>query len=533
MLQTFDTQIISTAFKYLQSLNVNITQTTLRKNLEENPFFPSLFSLNQVFDRLNVPNATYRIPAEQADQLEAPFVAYMKNQPTGKDFVLVTDYGKETVTYYQNNKKKHLLLSKFLEDWENIIFVAEKESDSGEREYAKNKQQEKRAASAQIALISGGIAIYALFSLLFFQSTGLTYTSVSIWIIKTLGVVAAIPLLMYEIDHRNALVKQICTAGRNTDCHAVLGSKAAKILGISWSEMGLFYFAATFLLLFLPATWATKAAMVAIISALAAPYIVFSIYYQWRIVKQWCLMCLMVQAVLLLEVLWSIPAYWWNAYSPILEAYHFIWVIIAVAFPIVAWYALKPLLAQFKKGKNYTDAYHRLLYNPDVFDGILDKQQVIPNNYNHIGIEVGNPNARHTIVKVCNPYCGPCASAHPNLESIIERNKDIKLKIIFTSSNKEADRGGIVVRHLMAIAAKGDAQLTQKALDDWYLPPVKDYEKFADKYPLNGEVEAQKDKIDAMSDWCEKTNIRFTPTIFIDGKQLPETYSIEELKHIF
>ena len=71
-----------------------------------------------------------------------------------------------------------------------------------------------------------------------------------------------------------------------------------------------------------------------------------------------------------------------------------------------------------------------------------------------------------------------------------------------------------------------------KVLDDWYGAEKKEYEKFADAYPLNGELIKQGKKLEAMYEWSEKTNIEATPTFFIDGYQLPGIYKIEDLKHL-
>lgn len=49
---------------------------------------------------------------------------------------------------------------------------------------------------------------------------------------------------------------------------------------------------------------------------------------------------------------------------------------------------------------------------------------------------------------------------------------------------------------------------------------------------MNGEVEKQKETLEAMATWCKEAGITYTPTIFINGKRLPETYSIDELKNI-
>ena len=84
---------------------------------------------------------------------------------------------------------------------------------------------------------------------------------------------------------------------------------------------------------------------------------------------------------------------------------------------------------------------------------------------------------------------------------------------------------------MLAIAEKVDEIKTQKALDDWYLAETKDYERFAAKYPMTGELLKQGDKIEAMSKWCKAMGISFTPTIFINGYQLPDAYNIEDVQY--
>jgi protein-disulfide isomerase len=84
----------------------------------------------------------------------------------------------------------------------------------------------------------------------------------------------------------------------------------------------------------------------------------------------------------------------------------------------------------------------------------------------------------------------------------------------------------------MGIASKGKTDYTRQALDDWYLPEVKDYAAFAEKYPLNGELTKQGETIKAMEAWCEEEQITHTPTIFINGLELPEAYSVEDLKYV-
>ena len=118
------------------------------------------------------------------------------------------------------------------------------------------------------------------------------------------------------------------------------------------------------------------------------------------------------------------------------------------------------------------------------------------------------------------------------LEEIIERNPDYNVKVIFNASSKSDDAPAMVVKHLLAVAAKGNNGQTRRALDDWYMAETKEYSSFATKYPMNGELKQQEAGIDAMASWCREAEITYTPTLYIHGKRLPDTYSIEELKNI-
>lgn len=205
--------------------------------------------------------------------------------------------------------------------------------------------------------------------------------------------------------------------------------------------------------------------------------------------------------------------------------------LLSLLTPIIIWYFLKLLFQKAKQEPLYKAAYKRLLYNPDTFNQLLQQQMAAPDGYQDLGITLGNPHASNTIIKVCNPYCGPCASAHPVLDEIIRQNSDYKLKLIFTASNDKDDKRGVAARHLLAIH-KTSPELTEKSLDDWYLAEKKDYDTFSEKFPLNGELKQQEEEINEMKKWCDKAEISFTPTIYINGHRLPEKYSVQELKYI-
>lgn len=536
MALSYNTGVPDVISYYLQVLKVRVTHTALKRQLEKDSFFPSLFSIKNTLDRFRVPNAAFNISHDHWKELQAPFVTYITTEDKGKDFVLVTEIAQDKVTYFAGEPGLVTVPeNKFLESWQNIVLVAEPDSESGDPAYQSSLAREKKTSalkklSAACLLVLLSISIY-LFS--YSSGGGLFFTGAFILFTKLAGIGLATLLLMHESKRSLKIVKNLCTGGRQINCDAVLNSKAAGIAGFTWSEAGFFYFTATTLYLLSPAfELSGKLFWLAGSALIVSPYILFSIYYQYRVVKQWCPLCLAVQVVLALEAGWAIRTFSTTPVKPHYLLPMLLLILSCILLPVTVWYFVKPLLNASGKLRQYKRAYERLLYNPEQFENLLSQQESAPEGWQSIGITVGNPKATSTILKICNPNCGPCALAHPELEAVVENNPNINLKVIFTTSTAEDDPGLKPVKHLLAIAGKNDQALTKKALDEWYGAPEKKYEVFAKKFPMNGELSQQDAKINAMHEWCKKAGIAGTPTVFINGKRLPENYQISELKHI-
>jgi uncharacterized membrane protein len=349
------------------------------------------------------------------------------------------------------------------------------------------------------------------------------------YFISLIGVIVTSLLLWYEIDKNNPLLQKVCTGIVKGNCNAILTGKAAKVFSwLSWSEVGFFYFSGCLLtLLFLP----SGIIIVSWLGILALPYTVFSIYYQWRIAKQWCVLCLAVQALLLLGGVNILT----NDFLSLFESSFYLHIfngLALFALPVLVWYSAKPFILKLQEAKSTKRQYLRLKFDIVTFETLLKKQKKITMSTGGMGIDIGNQNAYHEIIKVCNPYCGPCAKAHPKIDEIVEHNRNVRAKIIFTVPNDENNKALKPVKHLLAIAAQNDEHEIKKALDDWYLPDEKDYKAFAEKYKVNEEFDNQNGKIEEMYNWCKAIDIAYTPTIFLNGYQLPDAYSVEDLEYI-
>lgn len=526
---------IAVTIQLLKRLNVKVTESAVSSAMEYHPDYPSLFSISDSLNRWHVNNLALQVKAEQLHDLPLPFIAHLK-KGSGY-FTLVTKLDSESIFHIsENGKEVQQKKNLFIEKWSGIVLVAEADEKSGEVNYKKQRREElfyeNRLLAVLVALITFSLAFnYVSIPV----NSPLSFLPLVLLQLKIVGSLVTGILLWYEIDKSNPLLKEICSGGTKTNCDAVLDSKGSKLFGlISWSEIGFFYFASGLLFLLISTANVTDAFnLLSWLALLACPYILYSVFYQWRIVKKWCPLCLLVQGILALE---SVVAYWGfrrgELYLMSYKAstfYHFIFV---MALILVSWLLIKPLLLKAQQVMTITKENIRLKYNSDIFQTLLVKQKLITELPLGLGITLGNPEAKHTLIKVCNPYCNPCAKAHPVLEQLLASRSDIKVQIIFTAMDDDRDRRAEPVKHLMAISEKGDNELMQKALGDWYNANEKNYQAFAAKYVMNGALKTQGHKLQAMYKWCETTNVEFTPTYFLNGYQLPELYKLNDLKYL-
>lgn len=519
---------VKAVITFLKLLNVKVNSKTVNETLQNHPNWPSLLCISDTLNKWNIANGVGKIEPTHIDELPTPFMAYTVNKE--RPLAIVTNITESIIEKRQTSYNKIELQNKtdFIKAWEGIYIIAETNEHSGEPNY---KYSKRRAVLSSIIPVTA-IAVILIVSLIKINKIAIAATSqIGIYfqyLILLAGVAVTSLLLWYEIDKSNPILNKVCSGIAKGNCTAILTGKQAKVFSwLSWSEVGFFYFTGS-LVTFLALEKSLH--LLAWLSLLALPYTIFSIYYQWRIAMQWCVLCLAVQALLLLGAVNSFVS---NFLFPIPQfsfAYIFGCLLLFAITPLL-WFTLKPYVLRLQEVKNTKREYLRIKFNVEIFETLLKKQKAITLATEGIGIDIGNPVANHTIIKVCNPYCGPCARAHPKIEELIDQNKNIRAKIIFTTANEETNPAVKPVRHLLAIAEQNNVEKIRQALDDWYLPKNKDYTQFAKKYPINGELIKQEHKIEKMAKWCKAMDVFATPTFFIDGYELPDAYSIEDLQY--
>jgi uncharacterized membrane protein/thiol-disulfide isomerase/thioredoxin len=515
--------------RLLESLRVPFTQKFLKEKILTHPQYPSLLAITDTLEEYGLDLAAVKLGADRLDDFPLPGIVQV-NLAGGSHFNTVTAVSEDRVSLFdEKGEKKVLSRLDFLKIWTGVSLLAEVGKDFPEPEIRQKNRDWQifkgiLLVFAVASLLRLGLSLVAGWNYWPDQSDSVIF--LLYFLVKLTGLVVAGALLWYQNDRGNPTLQKFCSGGKRADCNEVLDSRAFQLLEgrINPSLIAFAYFLAGIgTLVDLPSsiTW------LAGLSLATLPVVGYSFYYQARVIKKWCKFCLLIQGVLVLEVLTVLGG---TFGSSRLELQSIVFFMLLFTGVIIGGALIKPLLGQEDKIYQTKRDLAKLKSNKELFEAALFRSRRIVNKTEGLGILLKGKISKYQVIKVCNPYCGPCARVHPVLENLFDRG-NIDLQILFTPGTGD-DVKNKAIRHLIAIDGKGDHEYTRIALDDWYNDGKKNYKAFASRYPMNGELSQQERKLEAMRGWCEKEKITHTPTLFVNGYELPSEYGVEDLKYL-
>ncbi len=485
----------------------------LKDRLLSHPDYPSIASITDTLDDLGIDNAAMVVDKEKVIELPVPFLAlgYAKNE----SFTIVND----TLTF---------LRSAGFKDWNGIVVVGERPALWSRKENSAWLEKEKR----KMELFQWVIAACSLFvvAMIVFNFSWLTCI---LLLSSFAGLFISALLMQQELGYTNPIAEKLCGVGENTDCSTVTTSKGAKLpFGFSWADVGVVYFSSLCLSLsisILTGNSADVKGVLPLVSVLSLPFTIYSVYYQWKVVGKWCTLCLLILAVLWTQAVGLFSAGFFPAFGASI-ANGLMQVTFIILFTGTLWLLLcKPLLVDNKKLRNKNFELLRFRNNPGIFEALLKQQTVVDTTPFKNDLQLGNASAPVQIIVACNPYCGPCAKAHEQLDSLLE-NKDIGLTVRFTihADNMEDRRIKAAEYILQCIPEKENynPEYKRQLLHDWFR--YMDLDKFSIEYILERENNVD-DMLLQFDEWTKEAKIEATPTVFINGFKLPVQYSINDL----
>jgi uncharacterized membrane protein len=504
----------ATVYNWLRALKIPVAASYLRHKLLSNTNYPSLLSITDTLDDLGIENAALVVNRSNMQEIPVPFLVYSAAE--GGIFVKVDD-----ISVFERRAPE------YIKNWDGIIVVAKKPEVFINKENEQWLAKEKRTTTAVIftavlTTVFTGTALWLHFS---WTLLGLALSSLA-------GLFISVMIVLHEMGYVNPITDKLCAAGKNTDCNAVLASKTGSFMkAFNWSDGGIIYFPVLLLTICLAAFSNITHQLVAgigFLSACSLPVTFYSLYYQYRVIKKWCPLCLLTVAILWLQFLLVMPLLTVQN-TDLVTISSLLVIALTGAFLSFTWFLLvKPWFNKVKELELVNYALTRFKNNHEVFGSLLKQQQQTDVHPFNGDLQLGNPNSGIQFMVACNPYCRPCATAHAVLHDLMACH-DVGVTIRFTiNAGMIHDKRTRAARYILQVISenKNNHQCSRQVIADWYR--LMDLDQFAELYPLE-----KKEVIDELlhqhEKWSEASGIQYTPTLFINGYQMPPYYFINDL----
>ena len=513
----------------LNRLDAKFTTYSL-KNLRQHPDYPSLLSINHTLDQLRIDNVAIKATYEQL-QNEFPKPLLVHTNENGGTYRVVDNLDEQKISFVdKQGKLRSQPKEAFIKTWSGVTMLVDEQTKGVEKDYALNRVKD----FVDQARLPGAVIGFLLlvFYIVYFTNNLTTPFDYLFLGTKALGIAATVPLMVRLIDKHNPWAKKLChspKAGSKVNCADVLDSSAANFLGVfSWSEIGFLYFTVLFSYLLLFPVHSNV--LIAGLALLAAPYTVYSVYYQWKVAKQWCRLCLAVQAVLLLELALAIAYFSTVGINPV--SWASILTLVLIAIVVVSTYGLlKPVLTAWKSYQQQLPWLNKIKYRQAVFQALLkegsklDISEVTP-------IQLANPEGEHQITIISNPKCGPCIKMHQKLSGILKNKENVSVQEIFLTSDDKDSIAYRIAACMLRLHQSAGSQC-KEAIAAYYEEHSSNDEGWLQKYDQTKEGGAEAEQILGQHiAWCWEKEISATPLVLYNGYKLPQEYTLEDLDYL-
>lgn len=507
---------LDAVFSYAQSQNISIDKQEFTFQVETHPDYPSLLAYSDALNFFNIENVVFKTEIEKLDILPEKFLSLMY-KPTDINgaslepiFTMVEmKNGKFYVDELFTQKEQ------FLKSWSSIVLLIEKPSISLENNKSKNST----------TLVFVVLAMLVLGVVYFFSNSLL---HLFFGVISVVGIFLSIEAQKTELGLESKVSQAFCNVVSNADCGQVINSDKRKWMQkIKISDISLWFFTSQLLALFIfsVAELSKQFLTYTLISlVLSVPMTFYSVYFQYKIEKKWCPICLSIIGIVYTELCFMFFtklefSFEFKTLLPYI-------VIFFIIFGLVAF--LKPVFLERKEVSEKYIKYLRFARNFEVFKNTLQKSET--KDFNKEYIVLGNRESKHKISIITNPFCGHCKDAHYILDKILARYTNkiaVSIRFNFDDSIVEKPRN-LFLRLGEIYEQEGDNDFME-ALKNWF--ENRNLENWLLKFGIPKSGESIDRKLQEVAQENTELELNFTPVIFLNQYNYPKQYDRESLMY--
>ncbi len=510
---------IAVVQRLIRHYKLPISKETIIEKLYTHPEYPSLKSICDSFNVWGIKNYPMRMDREELHETGSPFIAHINDGNEKLAFVPQLN-GQSSITYFDTpDRGKSIDTNTFFQHYSGIALLIDPDEKVGETGYQEKKQTEWMRRVLPYA----GALSFILLLLFTFTSQhgkleiGLHYSG--FFLIKVIGLALSFLLVQKDLNINSRLADALCGLTKKTNCNSILNTDASRVFGwIHWSDLGLIYFMVGILIL-ANNPGAGEYSIMHLLSLGALGYVVYSIYYQSVIAKVWCPLCLGVQSVFLVEAILSLIFYSEMVFS--MDSFLKYLSIAGIITFVVA--LAKGYFLEGSKSQQQKLQYLKLKRNPDIFIDLLKKGERKTFDMKDQTFLIGSKQAPVKVTAFLSLHCKPCQKAFNQLKVLVG-NESVAVYLIFSLHD---DKIKPFINKVGQLFQEDKAQDAIQLLDDWYNgnQRVQTIEKCESSKP--------KDRFDSIQQahngLFSSAQIQGTPTVFVNGYELPKEYEIADI----
>lgn len=471
------------------------------------PNYPSLFAITDSLSLLGIENLAVKIPKEQFIELPEIFLTLYKGE-----LVLLSKKNDSITILDEKGKKAKLALDVFLRDWDQIIIAIEPNEE---------KETTLMKESKYVLL---GLSLILLILLSSFPN-GFTISSILLLGLSVLGLVLSVLVLQEKFGIKTEMVSKFCNMNQESSCDSVIKSNQSQITSwLSFTDLPLLFFGSNFLALLLSPILSSS--IISGLSLLAIPFLIYSVWIQKVKIKKWCLLCLAISGVVLLQGVFFV----FNPFNfNVVILSGFVTYLFSMTLIFSGWFLIKPVLEKEIKATKEVKELKRFKRNFKVFSA-LTKEVASKKNLEKLkGIEFGNFDAGTNVTLFLSPSCGHCHKAFSDAYALYKKNPEsIYLRILFNvNPENEQNKYKIIVQNLLYINSV-DPEKAQKALIDWHINKF-GLDLWKEKWGIDSHDMIINNEMYDQYNWCAENEFNYSPVKIINGKLFPNEYEIADL----
>ncbi len=505
--------LINIIRRHLDSISARYNVNDIELCLLSCPSDITALSIIQTYTYLGLEANAFRASYQSIVSENKSFIAHIKKNDE-ESFLFVEKATETIVIYYDGRIKNEITPSEFQAIWTGIAIIATKTSQN-EKYVSLNKRH------SYIAYIY----LSAIILLLLCLSTSILdrYTT----ILDILGTILCLGIMKTQSTLYTHFDK-FCIANTRFDCEKLdLGKHVAMLSKINLARIGLLYFSTRIFAILFSMGYISNITSVTNALALSG-FVVATLSISYQVIaRQFCLLCLSVMGILLVE---GVAAYYASDFTSSLPYTTYMYMVLAVLLGGVCTWATEYIL----KHKNDLLSLRINELKIKRTQAIIKYFFTSPSqmkDYKY-SFSIGAQNAPITITTYISPWCSKCKRVAQQMIHLINNYPNyINWRIYFdTVDIEQFEKANNIQLHLgYSLSSDITERDKLEMLKNWY--KNKSERKLVERCKkLKSNITNIKEILLKQLEFVKGE--KQVPKVWINGRAFPENYSLDDLPFI-